>query len=92
MVYKYKLLIEKGKKRPPKGKVAGSSPAGGTTEVLATSLRDAQAFPAADFAPLYHRRWGIETDYLRLKQTLQIASSGADRCHITPVTLFIPCP
>jgi len=45
---------------------------GGTTEVLATSLLDAQAFPAADFADLYHRRWGIETDYRRLKQTLNL--------------------
>jgi hypothetical protein len=45
---------------------------GGATEVLATSLLDAQAFPAADFAELYHRRWGIETDYRRLKQTLNL--------------------
>jgi hypothetical protein len=45
---------------------------GGTTEVLATSLLNAQAFPAADFADLYHRRWGIETDYRRLKQTLNL--------------------
>jgi hypothetical protein len=44
----------------------------GTVEVLATSLLDAEAFPATEFAELYHRRWGIETDYRRLKQTLSL--------------------
>jgi len=42
----------------------------GKSEVLLTSLLDRQAFPAELFADLYHRRWGIETDYRRLKQTL----------------------
>ena len=45
---------------------------GGEVEVLATSLLDTQAFPATEFAGLYHRRWGIETDYRRLKQTLTL--------------------
>ncbi|MBV2205745.1 MAG: IS4 family transposase [Pseudomonas sp.] len=44
--------------------------ASGESEVLVTSLLDRQAFPVAVFADLYHRRWGIETDYRRLKQTL----------------------
>lgn len=44
----------------------------GETEILATSLRDAQRFPAAEFAGLYHLRWGVETDYRRLKQTLDL--------------------
>ncbi|MFZ3202698.1 MAG: IS4 family transposase [Pseudomonas sp.] len=44
--------------------------ASGESEVLLTSLLDRQAFPAKVFADLYHRRWGIETDYRRLKQTL----------------------
>lgn len=44
--------------------------ANGKSEVLLTSLLDRQAFPAEVFADLYHRRWGIETDYRRLKQTL----------------------
>lgn len=44
--------------------------ANGECEVLVTSLLDRQAFPATVFAELYHRRWGIETDYRRLKQTL----------------------
>lgn len=42
----------------------------GESEVLLTSLLDRQAFPAEVFADLYNRRWGIETDYRRLKQTL----------------------
>jgi type IV pilus biogenesis protein CpaD/CtpE len=33
---------------------------GGGVEILATSLLDAEAYPAADFAELYHGRWGIE--------------------------------
>lgn len=41
----------------------------GTTEVLATSLHYTQAYPAELFKALYHLRWGIETDFRRLKQT-----------------------
>lgn len=44
--------------------------ASGESEVLVTSLLDRRAFPVAVFADLYHRRWGIETDYRRVKQTL----------------------
>ncbi len=44
----------------------------GEVEVLATSLLDRHTFPATDFAALYHRRWGVETDYRRLKQTLTL--------------------
>lgn len=44
----------------------------GDVEVLATSLLDAKAFPVEEFSALYHRRWGIETDYRRLKQTLAL--------------------
>ncbi|MGA8138757.1 MAG: IS4 family transposase [Pseudomonas gingeri] len=51
--------------------------ASGESEVLLTSLLDRQAFPVEVFADLYHRRWGIETDYRRLKQTLSLeAFSG----------------
>lgn len=46
--------------------------ASGESEVLLTSLLDRQAFPVEVFADLYHRRWGIETDYRRLKQTLSL--------------------
>jgi IS4 transposase len=42
----------------------------GDSEVLVTSLLDRQAFPVAVFADIYLRRWGIETDYRHLKQTL----------------------
>lgn len=44
----------------------------GEIEVLATSLLDAQRFPAADFQDLYHLRWGIEGDFRRLKQSQRI--------------------
>ncbi|XOZ35151.1 IS4 family transposase [Halomonadaceae bacterium KBTZ08] len=46
--------------------------ASGEVEVLATSLLDTEAFPADAFQQRYHRRWGIETDYRRLKQTLKL--------------------
>jgi len=55
----------------------------GATEVLATPLLDSEAFPAALFADLYHRRWGIETDYRRLKQTLSLENvSGRTVCAV----------
>lgn len=44
----------------------------GEVEVLATSLLDADRFPTTEFKDLYHRRWGIETDYRRQKQTLRL--------------------
>jgi hypothetical protein len=33
---------------------------GGETEVLATSVLDAERIPARLFAQLYHKRWGVE--------------------------------
>jgi len=45
---------------------------GGKTEVLATSLLDAQAFPAREFAALYHQRWRIEECFKLLKCRLAI--------------------
>jgi len=51
--------------------------------VLATSLLDTAAFPAALFADLYRRRRGIETDYRRLKQTLSLENtSGRTVCAV----------
>jgi hypothetical protein len=44
----------------------------GRIEILATSLTDAIAFPAAEFAELYHERWGIEESYKVLKHRLCI--------------------
>lgn len=45
---------------------------GSQTEVLMTNLLDDQAYPADDFAALYHQRWLIEEQYKRQKQWLQI--------------------
>lgn len=42
----------------------------GTLEVLATSLTDTQAFPAAEFTALYHARWNIEEAFKLLKHRL----------------------
>jgi hypothetical protein len=39
----------------------------GQVEVLATSLLDAEAYPAEEFAALYHQRWRIEECFKRLK-------------------------
>jgi len=41
-------------------------------EVLITNLNDEQNFPAECFKSLYHLRWGIEENYKRLKQWLEI--------------------
>ena len=44
----------------------------GRIEILATSLTDAIAFPAAEFAELYHERWGFEESYKVLKHCLYV--------------------
>jgi len=44
----------------------------GEVEVLITNLMDKQAFPHAEFKGLYHLRWGIEENYKRLKQWVEI--------------------
>jgi hypothetical protein len=46
--------------------------ADGDIEVLATSLLDAQAVPAAALKTLYGWRWGIETYYDRLKNIFAV--------------------
>ncbi len=38
---------------------------------LVTSLLDPVKFPASELAPLYHKRWDIETFYRDLKQSLR---------------------
>ncbi len=43
-----------------------------TVEVLITNLMDDQAFPAQVFKELYHLRWGVEENYKRLKQWVEI--------------------
>ena len=44
----------------------------GDVEVLVTNLMDEQAFPAPVFKELYHLRWGVEENYKRLKQWVEI--------------------
>lgn len=44
----------------------------GAIQVLATSLTDSHAFPAPDFAELYHQRWGIEEAFKLLKHRLMV--------------------
>ena len=44
----------------------------GEVEVLITNLIDEQIFPAREFKALYHLRWGIEENYKRLKQWVEI--------------------
>ena len=41
-------------------------------EVLITNLMDEKVFPAYEFKALYHLRWGIEENYKRLKQWVEI--------------------
>jgi hypothetical protein len=49
----------------------------GCIRVLATSLLDAQLWPASDFAALYHQRWRIEEAFKRIKHRLHLeAVSG----------------
>ena len=42
----------------------------GRKRVLLTSLRDRRRYKALDIASCYTRRWGIETSYRELKQTM----------------------
>ncbi len=44
----------------------------GEIEVLMSSLLDTQTYPSAIFKELYFKRWGIETRYDILKNTLQV--------------------
>jgi len=44
----------------------------GEFELLVTSLTDELLYPTADFAPLYHARWQIETFYGRCKTRLAL--------------------
>ena len=44
--------------------------ANGDIEILVTDLLDEVRYPTAEFGPLYHLRWGVETFYGRLKTRL----------------------
>jgi len=41
-------------------------------EVLITNLMDSDKYPASLFKSLYHLRWGVEENYKRLKQWVEI--------------------
>jgi len=44
----------------------------GGVEVLMTNLMDSEKYNASLFKSLYHLRWGIEENYKRLKQWVEI--------------------
>jgi len=44
----------------------------GEQRVLMTNLFDVQRYPADCFAELYHKRWGIEEVFKRLKHRLNL--------------------
>jgi hypothetical protein len=44
----------------------------GEVEVLITNLMDSTAYEARLFKSLYHLRWGIEENYKRLKQWVEV--------------------
>jgi Transposase DDE domain len=46
----------------------------GETEVLITTLMDADRYPINIFADLYHRRWPVEEDYKTMKCRMELAS------------------
>ena len=53
----------------------------GTIEVLATSLLDTDAYPAAEFAALYHARWRIEEAFKTLKHRLHLEGFTGELPH-----------
>ena len=48
----------------------------GRLQVVMTSLLDRMAYPAADFAALYHSRWRIEEAFKRLKHRLALENTS----------------
>jgi hypothetical protein len=48
----------------------------GRVHVMITSLLDDTAYPAADFAALYHSRWRIEEAFKRLKHRLALENTS----------------
>lgn len=54
-------------------KVVADNPGYRSREILiATTLRDADDFPKASIAELYHERWHVELDVRSIKQTLKM--------------------
>lgn len=50
----------------------------GRVEVLATSLREETAYPAAAFGALYRQRWAIEEAFKHLKQRLHLEQCSGE--------------
>jgi hypothetical protein len=48
----------------------------GRVHIMITSLLDDTAYPAADFAALYHSRWRIEEAFKRLKHRLALENTS----------------
>jgi len=53
----------------------------GEEEILITSLLDHQTYPSRIFKKLYSMRWGVETNYGFLKNTLQIELTSGKSVH-----------
>jgi len=52
---------------------------GGKVAVLMTSLTDPQQYPAADFQPLFDRRWGVESGFNHFKHQLEVECFSSDK-------------
>ena len=52
--------------------------------ILVTTLLDAERYPLAELAKLYHRRWEIETNFAHLKTTMKM---DVLRCQSVPGVL-----
>lgn len=50
----------------------------GKLEVLVTTLLDEREYPTQEFLDLYHRRWGHETFYNRLKSRLDLENFSGE--------------
>lgn len=51
----------------------------GETEVLATNLFDQQTFTVEDMGELYHKRWGVEEGFKKLKAYIKIEHFGCGK-------------
>jgi hypothetical protein len=60
----------------------------GQTEVLATSLLDETAWPTAWFKDLYHRRWGVEEGYKRVKCRVEIENFSGRSARVVLQDLY----
>ncbi|WP_155309411.1 IS4 family transposase [Desulfosarcina ovata] len=50
----------------------------GEIEVLITSLTDEGKYPKEIFKDLYHKRWPVETDYLFMKERIEIGNFSGE--------------